>query len=104
MPDFLRACPAAEVPPGAMKRVVLDDTPVAIYNCGGALTATADTCTHAEASLADGALDCAAGTVECPLHGAKFDIRTGKALSLPAVSPVKAFAVKVEGGEIFVRV
>ena len=49
-----------------MKRYVVDGLPVAVYNCGGTLRATADTCTHAEASLADGFLDCEAGSVECP--------------------------------------
>lgn len=104
MPEFLKACPAAEVPPGAMKRVVLDDYPIALYNCGGTLTATGDMCSHAEASLSEGVLDCAAGAVECPLHGARFDVRTGKALCLPAVSPVKVFPVKIEGGDIYVGV
>ena len=104
MPEFLRACSAADLPPGAMKRVVLDDFPIALYNCGGTISATADTCSHAEASLAEGTLDCAAGWVECPLHGARFDVRTGKALCLPAVSPVKVFPVKVEGDAIFVGV
>jgi 3-phenylpropionate/trans-cinnamate dioxygenase ferredoxin subunit len=104
MPSFHRVCAAGEIPPGKMRRFEVDETPICVYNCGGTLTATHDTCSHAEASLAEGFLDCEAGAVECPLHGARFDVRSGKALSLPAVSPVKVFAVKVEDGAVLVRV
>ena len=102
MPTFHRVGRAADVPPGTMKRFVVDETPVAVYNCQGKLTATHDTCTHAEASLCDGFLDCDDATVECPLHGAKFDVRTGAALSMPAVVAVKVFEVRVEDGHIHV--
>jgi nitrite reductase/ring-hydroxylating ferredoxin subunit len=101
---FVRAGAAAEVPEGAARRYVLDGVPVAVYRCRGRLLATHDRCTHAEASLSEGFIDCDEGTVECPLHGARFDIASGKALSLPAVVPVKTFAVKEEGGDLFVAV
>ena len=104
MPDYYKVASLGDIPPGSVRRFVVDEIPVAVYNCAGVLTATHDTCSHAEASLAEGSLDCAAGTIECPLHGATFDIRSGRALSLPAVSPVKCFAVKVEGGDIYVGV
>ena len=100
MTTFHRLGPAADVPPGSMKRYVIDSTPVAVYNCGGALSATHDTCTHAEASLCDGFLDCDDATVECPLHGAKFDVRTGAALILPAVVALKTYEVRIEEGWI----
>lgn len=99
-----RLGPVAEVPAGAMKRYVVDGIPIAVYNCGGALSATHDTCTHAEASLAGGVLDCEEGFVECPLHGARFDVRTGAVLSMPAVTPVKTFHVGIsEDGFIYVE-
>jgi 3-phenylpropionate/trans-cinnamate dioxygenase ferredoxin subunit len=100
---FHRVADINEVPSGKMKRFVVDETPICVYNCGGVLSATHDTCSHAEASLADGFLDCETGSVECPLHGARFDVRSGKALSLPAVVAVKTYEVKVEGGAILVR-
>jgi 3-phenylpropionate/trans-cinnamate dioxygenase ferredoxin component len=104
MPEFRRLCLAADIPPGKMKRCEVDELPVAIYNCAGTFYATHDTCTHAEASLAEGFLDCGEHVVECPLHGARFDIKTGKALSMPAFVAVKTYPVKVEAGAIFVAV
>jgi 3-phenylpropionate/trans-cinnamate dioxygenase ferredoxin component len=94
-------CDAAEVPPGTAKRVVADDREIAIFNVDGELFATDDICSHEEASLSDGELD--DHVVECPLHGARFDVRTGKALSLPAVRPIDTFSVRVVDGKVEVE-
>jgi nitrite reductase/ring-hydroxylating ferredoxin subunit len=94
-------CDAAEVPPGTAKRVVADDREIAIFNVDGELFATDDICSHEEASLSEGELD--GHVVECPLHGARFDVRTGKALSLPAVRPVDTFPVRVVDGKVEVE-
>jgi 3-phenylpropionate/trans-cinnamate dioxygenase ferredoxin subunit len=94
-------CAAAEVPPGTAKRVVADDREIAIFNVDGELFATDDICSHEEASLSDGELD--DHVVECPLHGARFDVRTGKALSLPAVRPIDTFPVRVVDGKVEVE-
>ncbi len=75
---------------------------IALYNLGGEIFATADLCTHAYASMADGFID--DGQIECPLHGACFDIKTGKALTAPASVDLQTFPVKVENGRIFVGV
>jgi nitrite reductase/ring-hydroxylating ferredoxin subunit len=75
---------------------------IAIYNVGGEFFATSDVCSHDEASLSDGELF--GHVVECPLHGARFDVRTGKPLSLPAVYPVKTFEVRVVDDQLQVRV
>jgi 3-phenylpropionate/trans-cinnamate dioxygenase ferredoxin subunit len=64
--------------------------------------ALGDRCSHAEASLADGLVS--AGTVECPRHGAVFDLRSGAALTMPATRPVPAYPVEVEGDEVYVDV
>ena len=90
------------LPPGAALRTEIDDVPVAIFNCDGHLFAVDDTCTHEEASLSEGELvdEC---TVECPLHGAQFDLRSGKALCLPATAPVRTYEVIVEDGVVKVR-
>ncbi len=75
---------------------------MALFRVGDQFYATDDTCTHAEASLSDGYIDC--DVVECPFHSARFCIRTGQALSLPASEPLKRYPVKVEDGLVFVDV
>jgi len=80
---WVRACAASDVADG--EAVVVERAPlppIAVFNIDGEFFATDDTCTHDSYSLADGYIDGA--VVECPLHMAKFDIRTGKVLSLPA--------------------
>lgn len=75
---------------------------IALYNLGGEYFATDDICTHAYASLADGYLE--EGQIECPLHGARFDIKTGKALTAPASVDLATYTVKIEGDTIYVGV
>jgi 3-phenylpropionate/trans-cinnamate dioxygenase ferredoxin subunit len=74
--------------------------PVALFNLDGEFYATDDTCSHAESSLADGYVE--DGAVECILHFARFCIKTGAALSAPAVDPVRTYPVKVEDGMVWV--
>jgi nitrite reductase/ring-hydroxylating ferredoxin subunit len=74
--------------------------PVAVFNLDGEFRAIDDTCTHAESSLAEGYVE--DGAVECILHFARFCIRTGAALSAPAVDPVRTYPVKVEDGVVLV--
>ncbi|HPR64912.1 MAG TPA: non-heme iron oxygenase ferredoxin subunit [Thermoanaerobaculia bacterium] len=96
-----KVCSITDVPPGSKHRFQVDGEPVLIANIEGTFYAVSDTCSHADASLADGIME---GTeVECPYHGARFDIRTGNALSLPAVSPIESFTVSVEGDEIYIE-
>lgn len=95
-----------ELAPGAALRVVVGGLPIAIFNVHGELFAIGDTCSHEEFSLAEGEVEengdrC---TVECALHGARFDLRTGAALSLPAVLPVGAFPVWIEDGVVKLEV
>ena len=90
---------AEAIPPGSAMRIEVGELPIAIFNQDGTFLAIGDTCSHEDYSLADGEVgdDCA---VECALHGARFDLRTGAALSLPAVRSVGSFAVWVEDGII----
>jgi nitrite reductase/ring-hydroxylating ferredoxin subunit len=74
--------------------------PVALFNLDGEFYAVDDTCSHAESSLAEGYVE--DGTVECILHFARFCIKTGAALSAPAVDPVRTYPVKVEDGTVWV--
>lgn len=95
-------CALADLPSGEAKRIESDPA-VSVFNVGGELFALADQCTHGEASMAEGYIedDC---TVECPLHAARFCLRTGKALSQPAYIDLQTYPVSVEDGEIFVTV
>jgi nitrite reductase/ring-hydroxylating ferredoxin subunit len=87
-----------EVTPGVPRRVVVD-VPVALYNVDGEIFATEDTCTHGQSSLCDGYLD--GDVIECAWHMAKFSVRTGKALSLPAVKALRSYPVRIVDGKVF---
>jgi 3-phenylpropionate/trans-cinnamate dioxygenase ferredoxin component len=94
-----------DIPLGEAVRIEASDTadvPIAVFNVDGELLAIDDTCTHQDASLADGWLE--GCTVECPLHAACFDLRTGMPSGPPAKMPVRTHAVVVEDGLVYVRV
>ncbi|HWE64408.1 MAG TPA: bifunctional 3-phenylpropionate/cinnamic acid dioxygenase ferredoxin subunit [Chloroflexota bacterium] len=91
-----------DIEPGSAKCVEAAGRYIALFNVDGAFYATDDECTHAEASLSDGWLE--ENEVTCPLHGAVFDVTTGKPLSLPATRPVRTYLVRVEGNDIYVEV
>lgn len=92
-----------EIPDGGVRRVLYKRHPIAVFNCGGEYYAIDDTCSHAEASLAEGKrLD--GCKVACPLHGAQFDIKTGAALTFPAVAPVETYKVTLDGTAIMLEV
>jgi naphthalene 1,2-dioxygenase ferredoxin component len=74
---------------------------IAIYDCDGELFATDNICTHAYACLSDGWLD--GNTIECPLHAARFDVRTGQVLDPPATEDLKTYQVRLLSGDIEVR-
>lgn len=98
----VRVCSAGELPPGEARQVPTEP-PLAVYNVDGTYYATADTCSHERSSLVeDGYVD--GDVVECGWHFAKFCIRTGQVLSLPATAPIETFEVVVEDGDVFVLV
>ena len=92
----------SQIPPGAARRVVVDDTEVLLCNVEGKFFAIEDICTHDGGPLDQGTLEGAC--VVCPRHGATFDVRTGEALTLPAVMPVQTYGVDVDGDRIYVDV
>lgn len=100
---WVRVCTTAEMLPGESTVAWDGDTAILVCNIDGAFYALEDRCSHEDFELSAGQLDAADGTIECTLHGAKFDIRDGRALCAPAYAPVAKFPVKVDNGEVFVR-
>ena len=97
---YIRVALVEEFQIGKAKRIIINETAVAIYQVDGEFHAIEDTCPHAGGSLAFGKLE--GHTVACPRHGAMFDVRTGRVISLPAVRGVKSYSVKVEDGVVYV--
>ena len=97
-------CTIEELPEGARKIVAVDGIEIGVFNCGGELLAIEDRCSHDEGDLVAGEFDAEHCTVECPRHGSRFDLHTGKPLTLPAYVPIDTFPVTVEGGVIKLEV
>jgi 3-phenylpropionate/trans-cinnamate dioxygenase ferredoxin subunit len=103
---MLRVCDLDDLPPGDAVRVVgtgedAGAEPIAVFNADGDLYAIGDTCTHQDASLADGWLE--GCLIECPLHASCFDLRTGKPTEPPARLPVRTYPVRIVDGVIYVE-
>ena len=101
--DWVFVCAEGELAPGESRVVWDGDTPILVVNFDGAWYALEDKCTHEDFELSSGAFDAGEGTVECVLHGAKFDVRDGSALCAPAYEPVAKFPVKFEHGAVWTR-
>src|SRR3954452_13879744 len=104
MAELIDVCPEGELPPGALRTVEWEDIEIMVVNCGGELLAMEDRCSHDNGPLAEGEIDPVDCTVECPRHGALFDLRSGNRLTLPAYVPVEAFPVTVQDGMVRVEV
>jgi len=98
MPQYVKVAEVGELASGERKVVEVDGVFVAVFNVDGKFYAIEDVCTHDDGPLGDGDLD--GFVVECPRHGAKFDIRTGAVLSFPAITPVPFFPTKIEGDDV----
>jgi 3-phenylpropionate/trans-cinnamate dioxygenase ferredoxin subunit len=99
--SFVRACAVAEVPVGAAIPVDLGgDADIAVVNTIEGFFAIRDVCSHAEVPLTDGEVD--GCTIECYMHGSRFDLRTGQPLELPATQPVPTYPVRVDEGSVFI--
>ena len=99
---FTKVGKVGDVPPGTAKVYEVGDRAIAVCNVNGELYAIDDVCTHDEGSLDQGELE--GYEVECPRHGARFDVRTGEVMALPAVLPVDTFSVRVQDDDIEVEV
>lgn len=96
--EYVQVAEVSELPSGERLFVELDGDPVVIFNIGGDYFAIGDVCTHDDGPLGEGELD--NHHVICPRHGARFDVRDGKALTLPAVAPTTSYPVRVRDGWI----
>ena len=89
-----------ELPAGERKLLEIDGRPIALFRVGDAYYAIADVCSHDGGEVAEG--NVYGYEIECPRHGARFDMRTGQALSFPAPTDIQAYPVKVEGDQVFI--
>tara|TARA_B100000809_G_scaffold24498_1_gene21426 strand:+ start:484 stop:813 length:330 start_codon:yes stop_codon:yes gene_type:complete len=99
----VRVCGWSELADGSPRRVVVDGRAVALVRIGDQVHGIDDICSHAEVSLSEGEVDREECALECWKHGSLFDLRTGEALTLPAVRPVAVHAVTVEGDDVLVE-
>lgn len=100
---FIKVATKSEIPQNTIREFEVSGVMLAIANLNGEFYAVENSCTHDGGPLGEGEVvdGCC---VECPRHGAKFDLKTGDVTSLPATTPIKNYEVKVEGDEIFVKV
>ncbi|MGP3978333.1 non-heme iron oxygenase ferredoxin subunit [Streptomyces sp. 8N114] len=99
---FVKAASLSELEEDTPLRVELGGVPVSLVRTEGEVFAINDICSHANVSLSEGDVDeC---SIECWLHGSRFDLRTGKPSGLPATRPVPVYPVKIEGDDVLVSV
>jgi 3-phenylpropionate/trans-cinnamate dioxygenase ferredoxin subunit len=104
MPELIDICTIDELPPGGMRMVAHEDLEIGVFNCAGEVLAIEDRCSHDDGTLVEGELDQGACTIECPRHGSRFDLRSGRPITLPAYQPVETFPVSVDDGMIRVEI
>jgi 3-phenylpropionate/trans-cinnamate dioxygenase ferredoxin subunit len=97
--EYIPVATKAELPNGTRKIVEIDGKAIAVFNIAGAYYAIADVCSHDDGPVAEGDLynDY---EIECPRHGARFDVRNGKVLSFPAIVDIPAYPVKLDGENV----
>lgn len=96
--DFIAVASLDELPNGERLYLEIGDLDVIVFNIAGDYYAIADLCSHDQEPLDDGTLD--GHVIICPRHGARFDLRTGAALTLPAVEDIPAYPVQVRNDQI----
>jgi 3-phenylpropionate/trans-cinnamate dioxygenase ferredoxin subunit len=102
MTAWVSAGRADDLAPGQVRVVRAGRNQLAVCNVGSEYYCIADVCTHDGGPLDQGELE--GSEIECPRHGARFDVTSGRATCLPAVAPVKVYPVRVENGEIQIQV
>ncbi len=100
--NWVRVAATSEVPENGVIAVRAEGREIALYHLpGGEFRATDNVCTHEYAQLSDGWLE--DGEIECPLHAARFDVRTGKAVCAPAEQDLPVFEVRIDGTDLLVK-
>jgi len=99
---FIEIGPVSDLPPGERMFLEMADEPIVLFNIAGNIYAIGDVCTHDGGPLGDGDVD--DHQVICPRHGARFDVRDGRALTMPAVVDAPSYPVQIEDGVIFLGV
>jgi 3-phenylpropionate/trans-cinnamate dioxygenase ferredoxin component len=98
-----KVCAESEIDVDSPMRVVVDGKPIAVVkDSAGVVHAIGDTCTHGDISLSEGFVE--DGTLECWAHGSKFELTTGKPLTLPAYEPVPVYRVAITDGDVYIDV
>ncbi len=100
--EFYEIAAVDELPAGERLFLEIGSDPIVVFNIAGELYAIADVCSHDDGPVGDGTLE--GYQIVCPRHGAKFDVRNGEVLSLPAVVDIPAYPVRVVDGKIEVGV
>jgi nitrite reductase/ring-hydroxylating ferredoxin subunit len=101
MSDWVKVASVDSVKPGTVVQVEVEGEPVCLANTGEEFLATSDICSHDYVELHDGWLE--DDEIECPQHGSRFNMRTGKVLNPPATQSIAPYETKVEGQDVFVR-
>lgn len=98
--NFVKAASARALKPGSMQRIEMAGKKILLANVDGQFYAMDDTCSHEDASLCTGSLK--GELVKCPLHGSRFNVRTGEVLEEPAVENLHTYMLRVEGDDILI--
>lgn len=98
MANVVKVAQISDVPPGQAKTVTAGDQRIALCNVEGTFYAVDDLCTHDYGPLGEG--DLYGAEIECPRHGAIFDVRTGEVIALPAMKPLNTYEIRVDGEDI----
>ncbi len=101
MTSWSKACPLADLPDGEAVAVEVDGEPLCLVRAQGQVYAIRDNCSHADIPLSEGEVE--GTTVECWLHGSRFDLTTGKPIGLPATEPVPVYETTIEDDTVLVR-
>jgi 3-phenylpropionate/trans-cinnamate dioxygenase ferredoxin subunit len=100
--EFVKIAPASELPRGERLFLEVEGRAIVIFNIADQLFAIGDICTHDDGPLGDGDLE--GYNIVCPRHGAEFDVKTGKAVQLPAVIDIPAYPVEIRDGTIYLGI
>jgi 3-phenylpropionate/trans-cinnamate dioxygenase ferredoxin component len=100
--EYIRVCAENEVTEGQIKTFEIKDRPIAVARWQGSFFALDNICTHDGGSLGEG--DLVKGQIQCPRHGARFDLKTGQVTRMPAVIGIGTYEIKIEDGDVFVAI